>query len=368
MKKINLLLLLLCLSSYSEGQSLANSDVVKLLQCEPDTVMDVLLCDKPWEKKFDYATILKTDTCYVMYYRARNSKQFPKLSYCRAVSTDGLHWGKPNVANVVFDGSMNNNIVSDIVDGVAVEYVNGVYWLLSDRTYVDNSQKRGLVMYRSYDGIHFERYDKFVVPYFCDSQNCFFWDSTTNTFKIYLRSWYKLQNPNIDYHHTHRFYRGVSLLEIPSLGYTLSMGNMPLMLSGKTEPPSISNELPMVIMNRSKSEDFDIYGGYVHKYRDNLYIAYPINYYHTDDMKRGGERNNDGYATIGFWTSKDGRSFKEVKRDYMTDGKNWMEFCIGHIETEEMFIHYYITFNGTHGKQIGNNTIRARIHYKNRKS
>lgn len=363
MKNLLIALLLFSLCN-SKGSCISNKDIIELLQSEPDTVMDVLQCDKPWENKFDYATILKTDTCYVMYYRARNSKQFPKLSYCRAVSKDGLHWEKPNVGNVVFDGSRDNNIVSDIVDGVAVEHVNGVYWLLSDRTYVENSQKRGLVMYRSDDGIHFERYDKFDVPYFCDSQNCFFWDSTTNTFKIYLRSWYKSQNLKIDYHHTHRFYRGVSLLEIPSLDYTLPIANKPLKLSGKTEPPSISKELPMVIMNRSKSEDFDIYGGYVHKYRDNLYIAYPIKYYHTDDKKRGGERNNDGYATIGFWMSKDGRSFKEVKRDYITNGKKWMEFCIGHIETDEMFIHYYITFDGTHAKHSGNNTIKARIHYK----
>ena len=367
MNKKYLILLLSCLCSYCAGQTLANSDVISILKSEPDTVMDVLQCDKPWELKFDYATILKTDSCYVMYYRVRSSKHSPKLSYCRAVSEDGLHWAKPDVGIVGFNGSRDNNIISDIVDGVAVEYVNGVYWLLSDRTYVENSQKRGLVMYRSDDGIHFERYEKFVVPYFCDSQNCFFWDSTTNTFKIYLRSWYKSQNPKIDYHHTHRLYRGVSLLEIPSLDYTLPIGNKPLKLSGKKEPPSISKELPMVIMNRSKSEDFDIYGGYVHKYRDNLYIAYPINYYHTDDKKRGGERNNDGYATIGFWTSNDGRSFKEVKRDYMTDGKNWMESCIGHIETEEMFVHYYITFNGTHVRQTWNNAIRARIHYKNRK-
>ena len=125
--------------------------------------------------------------------------------------------------------------------------------------------------------------------------------------------------------------------------------------------------MPVVIENRSKTEDFDIYGAYVNKYREDLYIAYPINYYHTDDMKRGGSLDNDGYATIGFWVSNDGRKFDEVKRDYITDGYNWLEFCIGHIETEDMFIHYYITFNGTHGKQTGNNTIRARIHYKNRK-
>lgn len=363
MKKVIFAFLLLQLCA-CEGYCISNKRIIKLLQREPDEVVDVLMCDKKWEGKFDYATILKTDTCYVMYYRVRNSGKYPYLSYCRAVSKDGIHWDKPDVGKIEFAGSTANNIISNKVDGVCVEFVDGTYWLLSDRTYSSSEQKRGLVLYKSNDGIIFEKYEKFNVPYFCDSQNGIIWDSTTKTFKLYLRSWYKSLKKDIEYHHTHGFYRSVSLFETPSLECTLPLGSSPLYLTGKTEPPSINKELPVVIENRSEDEDFDIYGAYVHKYREDLYIAYPINYYHTDDIKRGGEFNNDGYATIGFWTSRDGRMFKEVKRDYMTDGGNWMEFCIGHIETDRMFIHYYITFNGTHAKQARNNTIRARIHYK----
>lgn len=346
------------------GYGLSNKRIIDLLQREPDKVVDVLFCDKPWEIKFDYATILKTDTCYVMYYRARNSKEYPRLNYCRAISKDGIHWVKPNIGKVEFDGSTENNIVTGKVDGVCVEYVNGTYWLLADRTFYDKKQKRGLVLYKGDDGIYFERYEKFNVPYFCDSQNGLMWDSTSKTFKLYLRSWYKSRNPDIDYHHTHQCYRTVSLLETPTLNYSLPVGASAWYNSGKSEPPSLNKELPVVIQNRSNSEDFDIYGAYVHKYRKNLYIAYPINYYHTDDLKRGGKYDNDGYATIGFWVSKDGRKFDEIKRNYMTDGNNWMEFCIGHVETDEMFIHYYISFDGTHANQKINNTIKARIHYK----
>lgn len=349
------------------GYSLSNKKIINLLQREPDEVIDVLFCDKPWETKFDYATILKTDTCYVMYYRARNSKDYPQLNYCRAVSKDGIHWEKPNIGITNFEGSTENNIVTGMVDGVCVEYVDGVYWLLSDRTYSDKKQKRGLVLYKSDDGIHFDRYEKFNVPYFCDSQNGLMWDSTSKTFKLYLRSWYKPKNPNIDYHHTHGYYRSVSLLETPTLDFSLPTSTKAIYLSGKTEPPSLTKELPVVFDNKSDSEDFDIYGAYVHKYRKGLYIAYPIHYYHTDDKSRGGKHDNDGPATIGFWISKDGRVFDELKRDYITDEKNWIEFCIGHIETDDMFIHYYINFNGTHANHSGNNTIRARIHYKKAK-
>ena len=68
------------------------------------------------------------------------------------------------------------------------------------------------------------------------------------------------------------------------------------------------------------------------------------------------------------WASEDGRNFKEIKRDYITNGENWIETCIGHVETDSTFIHYYIPFNNTHAaRPIKKNTIRARIHYKTNK-
>ncbi len=103
------------------------------------------------------------------------------------------------------------------------------------------------------------------------------------------------------------------------------------------------------------------------QYRDSLYIAYPINYYHTPSKKNGGKYDNDGYGTIGMWVSKDGREFEEIKRDYITNGDKWIESCIGHIETDSTFIHYYIPFNNTHAERCVKNTIRARIHYKSKK-
>ena len=355
--------LLLSLFLFSSCDS--NKEIIRLLLSEPDEEIDVLICDRDWESQFDYVTVLEVDNQYVMYYRAINFKVFPYQSYCRAVSQDGIHWDKQEVCVFEYEGSKANNIITDRIDGVSLTYVDGVYWLIADRKWDDkNEMVRGLLMYRSYDGINFEIYKGFDVPYFCDSQNEILWDASSNTFKLYLRSWYKARNPLIDYHHTHKCYRAVSLLEIPTLDYSMSVSHSAFYLTGPSEPPSICDELPIVIDNESLSEDFDIYCAYVHKYKDDLYIAYPINYYHTDDKSRGGELDNDGYGTIGFWTSKDGRSFKEVKRDYITNGKNWIESCVGHIETDKMFIHYNIPFNNTHEERPVKNTIKARIHYK----
>lgn len=343
-----------------------HNDVVNTLLSQPDEEKDVLICEKNWEDQFDYATILQVNGQYIMYYRSISFASVPHQLYCYAVSDDGIHWNRPNLGVFKFNGNRDNNIVTDRVDGVSVEYVDNMYYLLADRVYDDsNNVKRGLALFKSKDGIHFERDMDFDVPFFCDSQNELMWDSTSKTFKIYLRSWYDSINPLIEYNHFNA-YRSVSLLESPSLKISMKPGKDARHFTNKTIP-SINKELPVIFKNTSISLDYDIYCAYVNKYRKNLYIAYPINYYHTPNKKKGGKLDNDGYGTIGFWVSKDGRSFDEVKRDYITNGKKWIESCIGHIETKDMFIHYYILFNNTHQERPVKNTIRARIHYKKQK-
>lgn len=353
-----------------EGYGQSSRKTIKTLLKSPDVDLDVLKCDRDWEDIVSYATILQVDNHYVMYYRAVSFSHTPHYAYCYAVSDDGIHWEKPNLNIVTFNGSTENNIISYNIDGVSVTCANGTYWMIADRMYDKQGNTiRGLNLFKSTDGIHFEKDDRLKIPFFCDSQNEILWDESSKTFKLYLRSWYKSEVKTIDYHHTHQYYRAVSLLEIPTLDYELVYSDSPLRLSGKNEPPSINKELPVVLKNNSATSDFDIYCSYVQKYRENLYIAYPINYYHThtDNTKGGGTTDNDGYGTIGFWTSKDGRKFKEVKRDYITNNNNWMEFCIGHVETEDMYIHYYVPYDNTHGKRKNTNAIKARIHYKKKK-
>ncbi len=340
-----------------------NEEIIGLLLKEPDYELDVLTCEKDWEEQFDYATVLKVGDIYLMYYRVISFTAVPHQLYCCAISIDGIHWGRPYTGVFNYGGSYENNIITDRVDGVSVEYVDGFFYMLADRVYDEkNKVHHGLSLFKSKDGIRFERYNDFDVPFFCDSQNEIMWDSTSKTFKLYLRSWYDSNNPKIEYNH-YKQYRSVSLLEIPTLNYSLKPKKDARYFTDK-EVPSINKELPVVFENRSISLDYDIYCAYVNKYRDNLYIAFPINYYHTPNKKKGGRFDNDGYGTIGMWVSNDGRSFEEIRRDYITNGNRWIESCIGYIETDSTFIHYYIPFNNTHAERPVKNTIRARVHYK----
>lgn len=360
-----LIALFLHLCSFAQNK---NHEIIALLQKEPDEEIDVLCCEEDWEQQLDFGTILKVGDKYIMYYRAISHNAVPHELYCYATSDDGINWVKTKTGVFNYRGSYDNNIITDRVDGVSVDYVDSTYYMLVDRVYDENNEMHhGLGLYKSKDGIVFERDSAFDIPFFCDTQNQLMWDSTSRTFKLYLRSWYDSKKPLIKYSQYSQ-YRSVSLLETPTLKYSLKPGKDARHFTD-LKVPSINKELPVVFENTSATLDYDIYGAYVNKYRDDLYIAYPINYYHTPSVKNGGQYDNDGYGTIGMWVSNDGRTFKEIERDYITNGENWIETCIGHVETDSTFIHYYIPFNNTHAaRPIKKNTIRARIHYKTKKS
>lgn len=352
-----------------EEPAMEADDYVSLLLSEPDEDVVVLTPDNPWEFRLDFATILQVEDHYVMYYRAIHKKHKPWMTICIATSEDGLHWTRPELDVVNFKGvDGKNNIISEQWNGVGFEYRDGTYYLLADRLIAPDGETVDKTMhfYTSTDGIHFTEDTSVSIPFFCDSQNQILWDPYAKKYRFYLRSWERNTSVLRKNLHSNNFYRMVSYCETgQNLRLGLSHAAKPLFLAGRDQSPAISTELPVIIKNESQ-EDFDIYYAAVHQYLPDLFIAYPCNYYFTPDTGHGGELDNDGYATIGFWVSSNGKDFTEIKRDYITNGGNWLESTIGHIETDDCLIHYYIPFENTHVGKHQNNCIRARIHYKNR--
>ena len=223
-------------------------------------------------------------------------------------------------------------------------------------------------LYKSSDGIRFSKVETFNIPYCCDSQNQICYNPIVGTWGIYLRSWYMSTNPNISYNHTDRLYRAVSLLETstPEL-IDMPLSATPMWLWGEDSgiPPALSDELPKVMFNTS-NDDYDIYNSCIHFYHDGSIISYPIIYWHLPEPPQGGVEYNDGYGKLGMWSSRDGRNFEIVTNNYMDPGNFWIEFALGHVETDEMLIHYYVKFHKTHGDWIldNNSQIVARIHNK----
>lgn len=244
-------------------------DYVALLSRAPDSEIVVMRCDKPYEKELSFPTIITLDNKYIMYYVVYNGLGARDFSTCYAESIDGINWTKPNIGLIEFNGDKNNNIISNDFEGVCVEYNQGTYYLL---TYAADFNT---YLYTSSDGINFVKESGFHIPYTCDSQNQIVFDRINNHYKVYLRSWYKSENKNIQYNHTDSLYRAVSLIVTnhPE-NIHLPMSDNPLWRWGENSgiPPAISNELP-VVMRNSSNEDYDIYNSCVHRYWDNSYIA-----------------------------------------------------------------------------------------------
>lgn len=379
MQRISKIIFLTALAALSVATTscgprpLSNKQIVDLLLSEPDEDLLVIDSDKPWDWSICYASIATNDEGkHFLYYRVTDYDSPTDCWMCYATSDDGIHWDKPE----------DNRITPQFTDGIDVIYKDGLFYLLVNKVKFENGERlRTLSVWTGKDGIHFERDTNFVFNIFCDTQNQILWDETTQTWKFYLRSWYKSDVKTIDYNVCDSMYRAVNLFETPDLNVNVQPGaNCYFKWADKAALPDTSIA-PRVLQNPSTDTDFDIYFASVHKYSDDLYIAYPCNFYHTPDTVaaypeayhhgklyyNGKVVSREGYESDGFWTSDDGRHFTEVVRDYVTNGHYLVEFVPSHIETPEAYIHYYIPVDATHANcdQV-KNCIRARIHYKSR--
>ena len=78
----------------------------------------VLVNDQPWEGNIlNYVSMIQDRDTYRMYYRTGKSdvlNQYKTITpevICVALSKDGVHWERPNLGLIEFNGSKDNNIV-----------------------------------------------------------------------------------------------------------------------------------------------------------------------------------------------------------------------------------------------------------------
>ena len=92
------------------------------LQLHRPTPRDVsLVRNKPWEGNVSgYTTVFQDGGLYRMYYRGTDTVYTPgkvtsphREVVCYAESKDGVHWTRPELGLVEFEGSKKNNIIWD---------------------------------------------------------------------------------------------------------------------------------------------------------------------------------------------------------------------------------------------------------------
>lgn len=179
----------------------ALDDSVRRRIHEPKPKEVVLTTDRPWEgNTCAYYTLFQDDDLYRLYYRGSHyntdtGKAAHREVACYAESRDGIHWDRPNLGLVDWEGSKENNI---ILDGIGthcfVAFHDENPDCPADARYKGISRgrptgRKGLYVYKSPDGIHWThiKREPVITNGAFDSQNLAFWDPTLGKYACYSR-------------------------------------------------------------------------------------------------------------------------------------------------------------------------------------
>lgn len=174
-----------------------------------------IVFDKPWEGDgCNYYSTVYDDVkkVYRMYYNAwamfnsdKTKHTLDDVKLCCIESPDGIHWTRPSLGLVEFDGSTDNNIVITkdmfqnmrnfdnffvMVDDNPNPAVPGRYKAVMTYPELMNngSCDTKLVSLVSDDGYHFNLYGVVTRKGYFDTLNTIMWHAATNRYICYIRS------------------------------------------------------------------------------------------------------------------------------------------------------------------------------------
>ena len=186
-----------------------SSDNIRWVLHSPERREAAIRVDRPWEDIYMYnPVVIKDGHRYRMWYRAKYVERPFLTAY--AESLDGIHWVKPSLGLIEFDGSRDNNIIWPIpgADGRSFSVfkdenpdarADARYKAITNLNEVTASGKRRAVIYglASPDGLRWRHLQKEPMvkalvedPQF-DSHNIVLWDSVRRHYAIYARGWYR---------------------------------------------------------------------------------------------------------------------------------------------------------------------------------
>jgi hypothetical protein len=301
---------------FIDDRFIARSSGIRLTLHPPRKAGAVMLPEAPWERDYigSYLSVMEHEGALKMWYMCGSGKGDPHL--CYATSSDGLRWERPELGQVDFQGSRENNIVlarfregAVMLDPVApagerfktLEAFPG-----SSPSALGTSRKGALMLMSSPDGIRWDRECE-VLPFHPDSMNVLLWDARIGKYAAYLRGWNPL--------------RVVVRAEIPRDGLFQTWPYTPAekpyylwsFLKGNW-PAAIRTELPTVIAADDRAAS-DIYTPNVQVYpwAEDVYVAFPSLFRHT--APPGSERvPMAGVLDAQFASSRDGIRFDREHR------------------------------------------------------
>jgi hypothetical protein len=169
----------------------------------------VLSPEEPWERYgLHSVSVVEHDGLYRLWYGARGEDKVGRL--CYATSSDGIHWTRPSLGIVEYEGSKENNIVLASVGSVFLDPSasdekrfklicgRGKYTYVS---YYDGGARfryaekppaswhySGIGGAYSPDGVHWTYTEKeSILPWYTDTANVAFWDDRIRKYVAFVR-------------------------------------------------------------------------------------------------------------------------------------------------------------------------------------
>jgi hypothetical protein len=332
---------------------LASSENATLHVRPPEAREVVIRPDRPWEQLMIsfFLTVRDEGEKLRLWYICRDGQNQPNVAY--AESVDGVHWTKPNLGIVEYDGNRDNNLVG-------IPNLEGVVFrddsASADERYVylTNVYHEGVIRFYSPDGLRWQKSAEILLPFESDTQNVTFWDQRIGRYVMYLRGW----DPGTDT--TRR--RKVVRLELDDY-----RGRLPLRPSGRithpasaapTRLPWIVDEIPTVLaVDQDDPPMTDIYNLSAQPYPldPSWYVGFPSFYRHRPESD-DPPYENGGRTEIHFVGSRDGVHWQRYDRAvYIAPGLvetgrgNMAYMGTGLVVRGDEIWHYATGFHSQHG-------------------
>jgi hypothetical protein len=336
---------------FIDDRFIESSRGITLTMNPPEKVGVVMLPDRPWETLrigFCDAVMEYEGQCR-FYYNAMARGKGTFL--CLATSEDGLHWEKPNLGVVEFEGSKDNNIVMP-ASGESVVFLDPHgspeqrFKAISVGHWPD-PEKGGLYVSTSPDGIHWTPGTERLFPLCPDTANMAMWDNQRGKYVAYIRIWNPL--------------RKVGRIEMDDImqPWPYTPLEQPFHIWGKDKIPVPSREVPTCFgYDEQDPVPSDHYNAAAveYPYAEAAYLLFPAAYRHFPEPPVG-KYGNDGLLDIQMAVSRDGVEYHRLSRaPYIplspapAKDSKCLYMATGMLRRGDWLYQYYAGFEVTHGE------------------
>jgi hypothetical protein len=359
---------------FIDDQLIDHTENASLTVNPPQRREFVLTPEKEWERGgiTCYANVFWDDMHrqFRMYYVPTCPKATPPFRLALATSGDGIHWERPELGLVEFNGSRKNNIVIDGEREGSV-FVDPNAPPERRYAYLSGTGESGLYYYSSPDGIHFSKGKAPLTPYQSDSQLSTFWDPARKKYVSYFKATNEApgkwrMSPQIVLNDDIHLPRNGALVRTV-VRYETDAADAPW-----TGPFR-------VVMARDEQDPsgMDLYTNSIQKYAlaPNVYVGFPTPYYHYSQTGRAylnepalkaGGKTNDGVIDTQFAASRDGITWTRHRTSYVPlchhDGLD-LKICMvfpGLLYHPDRIDHYFAGYTHTHGDTEARMRMRER--------